>query len=161
VAHGRCLHQRHLGNPLDIQVRQLYETQNHLSVERRIADRLAHRTGCGLIKLPIRYNLDYALTRNDQVVGFSEIKTTKYEIETHQSYGGFKMSFAKWCAAEQMCRLARLPFILLVGFPDEVRFLRTTNFEHDGIAWWGRQDRGDAQDMEPAVKLDLNRFAVL
>jgi len=147
---------------LGIQVmRQLYETQSHLSVEQKIADRFSQRANCSLMKMPIRYHLDYALERDGSILAFAEIKTTRYQVETHQSYGGFKMSFAKWCHAEQMCRISKLPFFLVVGFPDAIRYLKTKDFEHDGVTWWGRRDRGDSQDMEPAVNLSLNRFGVL
>jgi hypothetical protein len=139
-------------------MRPIYETQKHLSVEKQIADRFAERAQCHLMKLPIRYHLDYAMTRNERVLAFAEIKTTKYDLETHNYYGGFKVSFAKWSAAEQMCRVAKLPFYLVVGFPDCIGYTKTTDFAHDGIVWWGRQDRGDSQDMEPAIKLNMTRF---
>jgi hypothetical protein len=142
-------------------MRPLYETQKHLSVEQQIADRFAERAQCHLMKLPIRYHLDYAMTRGEKAFAFAEIKTTKYDLETHDRYGGFKISLAKWSAAEQMCRIARLPFYLVVGFPDCIGYTRTTDFSHDGIVWWGRQDRGDSQDMEPAVKLNMTRFVGL
>ena len=142
-------------------MRPLYETQAHLSVEQKIADRLRLRANCSMIKLPIRYHLDYAVERDKRIIGFAEIKTTKYQVETHIGYGGFKMSFAKWCHAEQMSRLSKLPFILLVGFPDAVRYIQTKEFDHDGLVWWGRADRADSQDMEPAIILDLSRFKEL
>jgi hypothetical protein len=139
-------------------MRPLYETQKHLSVEQQIADRFAERAQSHLMKLPIRYHLDYAMTRGERVLAFVEIKTTKYDLETHDRYGGFKVSFAKWSAAEQMCRVAKLPFYLVVGFPDCIGYTKTIDFSHDGIVWWGRQDRADSQDMEPAVKLNMTRF---
>jgi hypothetical protein len=142
-------------------VRPLYETKEHLTVEQKIADRLTQRVKCEVLKLPIRYHLDYALQRDAQIIAFAEIKTTKYELSVHKSYGGFKMSFAKWIAAEQMCRLGRVSFILLVGFPEGIRYLRTNTFEHEGLVWWGRKDRSDAQDMEPAVILSIDRFQPL
>lgn len=142
-------------------MRPIYETQNHLSVEKKIADRFAEKARCDLIKLPIRYHLDYAMIRREKVWAFAEIKTTKYDLDTHDRYGGFKISLAKWLAAEQMCRVAKLPFFLVVGFPHSIGYTKTTDFSHDGIVWWGRKDRDDVQDMEPAITLNLMRFVEL
>lgn len=141
-------------------MRPLYETADHLSVEQGVAKKFEARFGCQFIKLPIRYHLDYAIEQQGAIGGFCEIKTSKYLIETHNSYGGFKMSFAKWCAAEQMCRVGKIKFVLIVKFPDGIRYITTQDFSHDGIVWWGRKDRGDNQDMEPAVMLGIHRFAI-
>lgn len=138
-------------------MRPLYETPAHLTTEQRIAQKLEHFGNCTLQKLPLRYHLDYAMKR-DNIVGFCEIKTTKYQMDTHASYGGFKLSLAKWCHAKQMCDMADVFFVLAVGFPEGVHYLKTKDFAHDGVVWWGRQDRGDAQDMEPAIKLKIERF---
>lgn len=146
---------------MDIQVRPLYESESSLEKERALALFFEQTYQCTLRKMPIRYHLDFAVERNNEIQAFLEIKTTKYTVAQHRSYGGFKLSFAKWSAAEQMSRVAGLTFILLVGFPDCPRYLRVDEFRHDGLTWWGRQDRGDSQDMEPAVLLSMDRFVMV
>lgn len=139
-------------------MRPLYETKANLEQERSIALLFEQTYRCSLQKLPIRYHLDFAITQDDQIKAFLEIKTTKYTMDQHRQYGGFKISLAKWYSAEQMCRVADVPFILLVDFPDKPRFLRVDDFKHDGLTWWGRTDRGDTQDMEPSVILNIDKF---
>lgn len=146
---------------MGIQVRPLYETEDNLEKERSLALFFEQVFQCTLKKMPIRYHLDFAVERDDRIRAFLEVKTTKYSVAAHKSYGGFKLSFAKWCAAEQMCRVGNVPFILLVGFPDAPRYLRTDDFMHEGLVEWGRQDRGDSQDMEPAVLLSMDRFVMV
>jgi hypothetical protein len=161
VAHGRCLHRRHLGNPLDIQMRPLYETESNLEKERSLALFFEQTFECTLRKLPIRYHLDFAIERSGQIVGFVEVKVRNHTFEQIKKMGGYKLSFGKWCAAEQMCRVSGCAFVLLIGFTDQVRYARIDDFQHDGLVWWGRQDRGDAQDMEPAVVISSERFVMV
>lgn len=142
-------------------MRPLYETEANLEKERSIALLFEQAYKCTLRKMPIRFHLDFAAERQGRVAAFVEIKTTKYTIDQHEDFGGFKISLAKWCAAEQMCRVGGVPFVLLVGFPDQVRYARIDEFRHDGLVWWGRQDRKDPQDMEPAVVLNTNRFVMV
>lgn len=142
-------------------MRPLYETEVNLEKERDLALFFENLYECKLRKLPIRYHLDYAVEREGRIQAFIEIKTTKYTVDQHKAYGGFKLSFAKWMAAEQMSRVAGVTFLLLVGFPDGPRYLRVDQFKHDGLVWWGRQDRGDSQDMEPAVVLSMDRFVMV
>jgi len=161
MAHGRCLRWHHLGNALDIQVRPLYETELNLEKERNLALFFEQTYQCTLRKLPIRYHLDFAIEQQGHIAGFVEIKTRSHTFDQIGKIGGYRLSFGKWCAAEQMCRVSGLPFILLVGFTDQVRYVRVDEFIHDGLVWWGRQDRGDAQDMEPAVVIHNERFVMV
>lgn len=143
------------------QVRPLYETEAHLEKERSLALFFEQTYQCRLHKMPIRYHLDFAVEQDGKIRAFLEIKTTRYSLQEHKAYGGLKLSFAKWCAAEKLCGVGNVSFILLVGFPDAPRYLRTDDFRHDGLVWWGRADRGDAQDMEPAVNLSVERFVMM
>lgn len=161
MAHRRHLHWPDLGNPLDISMRPLYETESNLEKERSLALFFEQTYQCTLRKLPIRYHLDFAIERNGQIVGFVEVKVRNQTFDQIKKMGGYKLSFAKWCAAEQMCKVSGLAFVLLVGFSDQVRYARIDDFMHDGIVWWGRQDRGDAQDMEPAVIISNERFVMV
>jgi hypothetical protein len=142
-------------------MRPLYETEANLTKERELALFFEQTYQCQLRKLPIRYHLDFAIEQNGRIQGFIEVKIRNQTFEQIELMGGYKLSFAKWCAAEQMCRVAGKSFILLVGFQDQVRYARFDDFKHDGLVWWGRQDRGDSQDMEPAVVLNTNRFVMV
>lgn len=142
-------------------MRPLYETEANLEKERALALFFEQTYQCTLRKMPIRYHLDYAIEQNGRILGFIEVKARNQTFEHITKMGGYKLSFGKWCAAEQMCRVAGKSFILLVGFADQVRYARVDDFRHDGMVWWGRQDRGDSQDMEPAVLLSMDRFVMV
>lgn len=142
-------------------MRPLYETDKDLEKERTLALFFENIFECKLKKLPIRYHLDFAIERQDFIVGFLEVKVRNQTFDQIANMGGYRISFAKWCAAEEMCRVAGVSFILLVGFSDQVRYVRITNFKHDGLVWWGRQDRGDLQDMEPAAVINMDKFVRL
>lgn len=142
-------------------MRPLYETEANLEKERSVALLFEQAYKCNLHKMPIKFNLDFAAERQGRVVAFVEVKNTTYPFERYEDFGGYKISLAKWCAAEQMCRVGGVPFVLLVGFLDQVRYVRVDQFRHDGLVWWGRQDRKDPQDMEPAVVLNTNRFVMV
>ena len=161
MANCRHLHWLDLGNPLDIPMRPFYETESNLEKERSLALFFEQTYECTLRKLPIRYHLDFAIERNGQIVGFVEVKVRNQTFDQIKKMGGYKLSFAKWCAAEQMCKVSGLTFVLLVGFSDQVRYARIDDFIHDGLVWWGRQDRRDAQDMEPAVIISNERFVMV
>lgn len=139
----------------------MYETEKHLEKERHTALFFEQIFQCTLRKLPIKYQLDYAAERQGSIKAFIEIKCPNYTFEQFKKIGCYKISFAKWCAAEQMSRVAGVPFVLVVGLLDQVRYMRTDDFMADSVTWWGRTDRNDSQDMEPAVVLHLDRFVML
>jgi hypothetical protein len=142
-------------------MRPIYETESNLEKERQVALFFEQTYQCTLRKLPIRYHLDFAIERDGQIVGFIEVKVRNHTFEQIKRMGGYRISFGKWCAAEQMSRVSGLPFILLVGFTDQVRYVRIDDFKPDGLVWWGRQDRGDSQDMEPAAVIHSDRFVMV
>lgn len=142
-------------------MRPLYETESNLEKEREIALFFSAAYNCTLHKLPIRYHLDFAVESLGRIQAFMEVKVRNHTFEQIGKMGGYRLSFAKWCAAEQMSRVSGLPFLLLVGYTDQVRYARIDDFRHDGIVWWGRQDRGDSQDMEPAVIISNERFVMV
>jgi hypothetical protein len=142
-------------------MRPLYETESNLEKERQVALFFQQAFRCTLRKLPIRYHLDFAVERDGYIVGFVEVKVRNQTFEQVKKMGGYKLSFGKWCAAEQMCRASGCSLILLIGFTDQVRYARIDDFQHDGLVWWGRQDRGDSQDMEPAVLISSERFVMM
>lgn len=143
------------------QMRPLYENETHLEIERKIAKLFEQIYACVLRKMPIRHYLDFAIEQDGQIRGFLEIKTSSYTCDEHRRYGGFKLSLHKWSAARQLSQASGLPFFLVVGFPEAVCGMRIEEFNHDGVMWWGRRDRNDDQDMEPAVVLNIDRFSLL
>ena len=143
--------------------RPIYETEQDLASEREVAGMLAERFNCLFSKMPIRYNLDYALKKtDDRCIGYCEIKSRKYSMAEIDNFGGYLMSVGKWASAKNLCESSCVPFLLAVRTTDGVwaaKFKPHTNdFRPDGVLVRGRKDRGDWQDVEPCVLLNVSRF---
>jgi len=136
----------------------MYETEADLAGEKHIAELLEAKWSCKFIKLPIRYHLDFVLTRGDTAVAYAELKTRNYTMADIGSMGGYLMSIGKWSAAKQLCDASHLPFILIVKALDGIYQTRETAFSPDSVMVRGRKDRNDWQDIEPCVLLNTNRF---
>jgi hypothetical protein len=139
-------------------MRPLYETSADLEREGGIASYLEGKWNCSFIKLPIRYHLDFVLTRNDAVAAYAEVKTRNYSMDAIDSMGGYLMSIGKWEAAKSLSEASKVPFILIVKTLDGLYRSRFDDFNPDGVLVRGRTDRNDWQDIEPCVCLNANRF---
>lgn len=142
-----------------------YETKDDLLNEQAIAAVLEDKWKCAARKMRVSYKLDFALTRIidgvEQVFAFCEVKCPRYSWQMFEHGGGYRISFEKWMAAERLCKAAGVPFMLVVSAEGDTRYLKTSEFDHDGIVWNGRADRGDPDDMEPMACLDVRRFRSL
>lgn len=142
-------------------MRPLYETQEDLNREDRFARVLENLWKCKFVKLPIKYHIDYVLTRNDLAVAFCEIKTRNYTWDEIDKMGGYLISIDKWSSAECLHRISRLPFLLVVKASDGLYYSSVIDFKPDSVLVRGRTDRNDWQDIEPCVLLKTNRFTRL
>jgi len=139
--------------------RPLYETSNDLSNEHNVALFLQDAWHCKLTKMPIRYHLDYVITKEgDTAVGFCEIKTRNYSMDDITKMGGYLMSIGKWSSAKQLYDCSGLPFFLAVRTLDGIWYSKFTDFKPSSVSVRGRTDRGDWQDIEPCVLLDTSMF---
>ena len=138
--------------------RPMYETKKDLDHEKEVAKKLGKAWGVEFKKLPIRYHVDFVLTKGENAVGFCEVKTRNYTMSRINEMGGYIMSMGKWSAAKSLSETSGLPFILVILALDGMWYLKSTEFKHDGIKVRGRTDRDDWQDMEPCVILNCRRF---
>jgi hypothetical protein len=136
----------------------LYETAADLDNEASIAKVLSLKWDCNFVKLPIRYHLDFVVTRDDKAIAYAEFKTRNYSMADIDKMGGYLMSIGKWSAAKQLCDATQLPFILVVKTLDGVYRSSFTEFKPDDVLVRGRTDRNDWQDIEPCVLLNTQRF---
>ena len=139
-------------------MRPLYESSDDLSNEQDIAEKLGKAWGCEFRKMPIRYNLDFVLTKGDKAVAFCEVKTRNYSMEKIDEMGGYLMSIGKWAAAKSLSEASGLPFILVARTTDGVWYTSIKKFVPDDVLVRGRTDRNDWQDIEPCVLLHCKRF---
>lgn len=139
-------------------MRPLYETSQDLESENNLKEALERLWGCSFHKLPIRYHLDFAITKDDKVVAFAEAKTRNYTMDSINNMGGYLLSIGKWASAKQLCEASGLPFILIVRTSCGVWSATIKDFIPDAVLLRGRKDRGDWQDVEPCVCLNTNIF---
>lgn len=139
-------------------MRPMYESKKDLAGEVEVAQTLEEKWSCKFVKLPIRYHLDFAITRNNKVVAYAELKIRKYSMPDIGRMGGYMISLGKWAAAKQLCDASQLPFLLIVKAQDGIYQCTEKTFVPDDVSVRGRTDRGDWQDVEPCVMLDVQRF---
>lgn len=131
--------------------RPVYETASTLRDEADTVAVIERAWRCKARKLPRAYRLDYALTRDGEVVAWAEVKCRG------KRYDSYMLSLHKWTAALELAARTDLPALLVVRWPDGVHF---APFEDrvERVAIGGRTDRGDWQDVEPVVLLPSQRF---
>ena len=142
-------------------MRPMYETPEDLNQEMDVARALELAWKCTLTKLPVKYQLDYAVVRSGEVTAFLEIKTRNYTWQQIDAFGGYLLSLGKWECAERFARVTSRPFILIVRAKDGLYYSIFNQFNPDGVLMRGREDRNDWQDIEPCVLLHTSRFTKL
>lgn len=114
---------------------------------------------CEFAKLPIKYQLDYALTRHKKIVALAEIKCRRYSSSSIRSLGGYMLSAHKWVAAQSLSQHCGVPFLIILRLTDGIFFAKPN--KPSGLILGGRTDRGDLDDVEPCVLIDMDKFKPL
>lgn len=138
--------------------RPLYESNTDLNNEQYVAQKIGTAWGCEFKKMPIRYHLDFVLTKGDKAVAFCEVKSRNYTMQRIDEMGGYLMSIGKWSAAKNLSEASGLPFILVARTLDGIWYTVVKDFKPDDVLVRGRTDRNDWQDIEPCVLLKCERF---
>ena len=99
------------------------------------------------------YKLDYAMYRNEKLVGFAEVKCRTHNFGTFPTY---IISLAKVLEARRLGKETNTTPILIVSWTDKIGYLDF--FSHHQIKQGGRSDRNDWQDQEPMCHFDLKHF---
>ena len=141
--------------------RPLYESNTDLNNEQYVAQKIGTAWGCEFKKMPIRYHLDFVLTKGDKAVAFCEVKSRNYTMQRIDEMGGYLMSIGKWSAAKNLSEASGLPFILVARTLDGIWYTVVKDFKPDDVLVRGRTDRNDWQDIEPCVLLKCERFKKL
>jgi len=129
-----------------------YETAADLQNERVVADALAAH-GYEVIKLPIQYRLDWLLRRNNQPIGFAEVKARKCNLNT---YPTVMISLSKVIHAQMLTQATGLPCYLILFYRDCIARL---NFSDDfAVNPGGRADRDDPQDQDVCAYYPVTRL---
>ncbi len=104
--------------------------------------------GLTLAKLPVAYEVDFAVARGERVVGVAEVKVRG------RYYATLMVSLHK---AQALRRFAAdgLRAWLVLCVPGGVYVRRLTPDERLDIRMGGRTDRGDWQDVEPVAHFPM------
>jgi hypothetical protein len=144
--------------------RPFYETKGQRKNEELIANYVADRWDCNLVRMKSAFPVDYMLRRyshadEGESLAFAEIKHRQYTLDAIDQMGGLFVSLLKWGNAKNLCGIAACPLLVILrDGADETYWFRTDDFSHDGITFGGRTDRGDPQDCEPLITLRKERF---
>ena len=136
--------------------RPLYESARDRVNESDVAGAIARAWGLAARKLPMQYRIDFALLDGDSIEAFLEVKDrSRYRSD---AFPTLILSAAKYEAALSLSRSFGLPVFLAARWADRtgVRLIQPERTLRLVLA--GRRDRGDWQDMEPCVALDVAGF---
>jgi hypothetical protein len=139
----------------------MYETEESLSAESYIAERLETAWSCTLEKQPISYRIDFAGVRDNEIRFWAEVKCRECESTR---YSTLMLSVNKWVTGLNLARLTGLPFILVIGYSDCIKYLLCNPNEILQVTYkWGGRTRKtrDSADIEPVVHIPLKLFKTL
>lgn len=134
--------------------RPLYESQQDLLRERAVADQLSRRWNCEIYKMPVRYQIDWAMLRDGELKAFAELKIRNNEIGKYET---FMISLGKWVFGNQLSVISGVPFFVVVKWSDGL-FWHEAGTAPVTITMGGRFDRNDSQDFEPVVHISTSAF---
>jgi len=136
----------------------LYETPADLAHEQKLAAYLEGHWRADLHKLPIRYNIDFIVTRGDKPIAVVEFKRRALSMSP-PTYPTIFLSTHKLNAGISWLTNWRVPFFFIVQDNTDSYFQYRYDPTHDlDIVISGRTDRNDSQDIEPTVHIPTTRF---
>ena len=112
--------------------------------------------GLDFHKLPISYRLDYALTSNDVIKGFAEVKCRRFEWDT---YPDVMVSVSKVQAAKSLYAATNQGSIFLVRANERLFWTSLHETGDSRIVFGGRTTQTrDSADVEPVVHIPCKNF---
>lgn len=136
--------------------RPFYETRNDLQNELDALRKIAVRTTP--VKLPLRYEIDFAMVDGDKICAFAEVKC---RTNPFGQYPTLMISAAKLISGITLSGMTGCPFWLIVQWTDKVGALEVDSISKWRMSIGGRRDRGDDQDIEPVVHIPTTAFKIL
>lgn len=135
-----------------------YETEADRQIENDVSQIVSKAWNCKLTKLPVKYHLDYAVVRNEVIIGFLELKSRNYTMAQLDRMGGFFVSLDKFMSAQRLNKATGLPSIIMIKALDGIYYASFHNAKIKSVKMEGRKDRKDWQDVEPCVLLATDQF---
>jgi hypothetical protein len=139
--------------------RPTYENAESLKTELEYANKLAKLWDMTAMKLPLKYQLDFAMINtNKDVKALVEIK---HRNIPSTKYPTFVLSLSKWTKGITLNEITGIPFILAVKWVDRYGIYKyhtgddvDIKFNFRTAAKW----RNDWQDNEPVVEIPIDWF---
>jgi hypothetical protein len=132
--------------------RPIYETQDNLDAEKKLVGILEGEWHCKMRKLSRKAQIDYAIFRKGELVGFAEIKCRTNRKDAYKTY---MLSLDKISAALRLNAITALPVLLVVSWSDTTGCMRIVKPDEVNIG--GRVDRNDPQDIELVGYYDITK----
>ena len=133
--------------------RPKYETIKDLYNEGSIINYVSNAWSVNFSKLPLSYKLDYAMYRDNDLMGFCEVKRRKYNRADFETY---IISLDKVMQAKKLAETTNTRAVLIVSWLDRMGWI---DFEEEFTCHrGGRKDRNDWQDIEPVCHFKINKF---
>jgi len=139
-------------------MRPIYETEKDRKMEQAIINELSDAWKIFYQKLPIKHRLDFALLDDKRgVTAWAEVKRRDNDSNTYETY---MLSLDKYMSGMKLFKLTGLPFYMVVKFSDGLYYCEVSllSYAQLHIAFGGRTDRADLQDVEPCIYFDSNLF---
>ena len=135
--------------------RPIYETQENLSNEDRVAQTIARWSGVEIIKLGPKYSFDRALIQKGEITGFMEIKC---RTNPSTQYPDYLISAHKMFHALLWKDLLGMNVFLAVQWTDRLGYHEIDPKNDYPCRLAGRTDRDDTQDLEPCLFIPIAWF---
>lgn len=136
-------------------MRPLYETKEDLHRERKVARHLGSVTDSIPVKLPINAHADYIMVREGEAKAVVEIKCRN---NSRLAYDTYMISQHKYEGLLSWEGYGLKP-LLLVSWTDSIGFISLPCPHTKSIG--GRRDRGDTQDIEDVVHIEISQFKLI
>jgi len=131
--------------------RPVYENVDDRSREQDIADLLADRWGCLILKMPRLCVVDRMAFIGGEAKAWLEIKCRTNAFDKYPTY---MISARKIYDGVHLSRITKVPFILVVSWSDCVKYIRVDKVYPLRVG--GRYDRNDALDEEVVCDIPLD-----
>ena len=134
-------------------MRTRYESAEDLDRERIVMAAVGKAWGVEFTKMPDRYRMDFALTVENVVVGFAEVKCRNVHSSTYDS---FFISSEKLLTSQAWEALG-VPCTAIIAYTDGIFTVPLKDPDH--YAPGGRSDRADAADQEVMAHFKAARLS--
>lgn len=132
------------------------ENDQTREAERRIMDAVASKWGYRAHKLPMKYYIDFLISKDGRAVAWAEVKQRHNKRDQYETYN---VSLHKYMRLVDLGQQTGLRSLMLVGWEDGIGWVAVP-CKHS-VVWSGRTDRGDEGDVEPMVSIPVRDFRMV